>query len=207
MKKVTFILSLVFISFFVFTSCQKGSQGELTDPSVASANRVVAAGNLSLSGRETPVPDIPGACNPNAYIITLESHTQVNGNWEWVWSVQNSNPGNGSNGTVQNLSHWGMQFGACVNIASIINAAYSADGNTWTEFTPGYSVDPSQSCATTPVFKFDYGTTGAAKSYYRLTTTENYTAGSTFGYYKSGVKTGCCTFTFMGLSCDEGDIR
>ena len=33
------------------------------------------------------------ACNPNAYAITLESKTLVNGNWEWVWSVQNPNPG------------------------------------------------------------------------------------------------------------------
>lgn len=161
-----------------------------------------SSGSNSLTGRGS------GTCNPNAYIILLESHTLVNGNWEWVWSVQNSNPGNGNNGTVQNLSHWGMQFGSCFNWSSVVGTAYSADGNTWTGFTPLFQSDPSQACMTTPVLKFDYGTTGSAKSYYKLIVNHDYQVVSTPGYYKSGANTGCCTFNFSGMGCgDDGEIR
>lgn len=197
-------LALLSFAALIITAvaCQKDAisknQSTVTNPAVA------ASAPSGLTGREA------GACNPNAYIITLESRTAVGSNWEWVWSVQNSNPGNGSNGTVQNLSHWGMQFGACFNWSSVVSAAYSADGVTWNGFTPLLQSDPSQACMTTPVLKFDFGTTGSAKSYYKLVVSQNYQAVSVPGYYKSGNITGCCTFTFSGIGCsagDDGDIR
>jgi hypothetical protein len=139
----------------------------------------------------------------------LESRTPINGgNWEWIWSVQNPNPGNGGGGTVQNLSHWGMQFGSCIVWSSVLSAAYSGDGITWTAFTPLYQVDPSQSCMTSPVLKFDFGTIGSAKSYYKLVVSQDYSVGVVPGYYKSGANTGCCVFNFNGISCPyivEGD--
>jgi hypothetical protein len=149
---------------------------------------------------ETEVSKVTGAlCEPNVYVITLESRTQVDGNWEWVWSIRNSNPGNGNNGTGQGISHWGMQFGTCFNGASIVSAAYSADGAVWTGFAPVIQPDNSQTCLETPTLKFDFGTNEAAPSYYKLVVSEDYPVGNTLAYYKSGQR--CCTFSFAGLDC------
>ncbi len=177
-----------------FIACQKDRSGNtiLSTP-------VVTSGEFPTGQKGTP-----GPCNPNAYTITLESRVFNGINWEWVWSVQNPNPGNGSNGTVQNLSHWGMQFGSCFNWSTVVSAAYSADGINWTGFIPSLAPDPSQSCLMTAVLKFDYGTTGSAKTYYQLVLSENYPPGTAAGYYKSGTNTGCCTFTFVGVGCTGG---
>lgn len=147
-----------------------------------------------------------GASDDNAYIVTLESRTLVNGNWEWVWSVYNPNPGGGNNGTAQDMSHWGMQLASCVDWSSVVGAAYSSNGLSWTDFTPVNQTDPSQPCLTSPVLKFNFGTTGSAKSYYRLTVNQDYSEGPAGAYYKSGVKTGCLTFNFIGIT-DCGPVE
>jgi hypothetical protein len=198
------LLSVLTLVLFA-TSCQKDAHSADRN---AAQNLAVTAPVITSTGNILTGKGASGPCNPNAYTITLESRTQVNGNWEWVWSVQNPSPGNGNNGTVQNLSHWGMQFGACFTWTSVVSAAYSADGATWNGFTPQFQSDPSQSCMTTPVLKFDFGTNGSAKSYYKLVVNRDYQAVPTPGYYKSGANTGCCTFTFSGMGCgDDGDIR
>lgn len=174
-------------SILLLTACQRTVQKELVAPADP------------LTGK----PGAPaGPCNPNAYTITLEGITQVGSNWEWVWSVQNPNPGNGNNGTVQDLSHWGMQFGSCFQWSSVVSAAYSSNGTSWHSVSPGLHVDPSQNCLTTPVLKFDYGTSGGNKSYYKLVVNSYYNVGQVPGYYKSGSRTGCCTFQFTGIGCN-----
>ncbi len=158
-----------------------------------------------LQGKETlqankPVP--PATCNSNAYVITLESKTFSSGSWIWIWSVRNPNPGNGNNGTSQDLSHWGMRFGTCLDFSDITGAAYSFNGTTWISFTHEYKVDPSQSCMTVPVLKFNAGTTGTAKTYYRLVISKDYSIdNAATGYYKSGARMPCCTVTFTGVGC------
>lgn len=187
-------------SIITIAACQRTVQKELSEP-----QHEPASSQTTISSRLTT----SGACDPSAYVVTLESRTPVGGNWEWVWSVENSNPGNGNNGTVQDLSHWGMQFGSCFNWSSVVSAAFSANGVNWTAFTPSYQVDPSQSCLVTPVLKFDFGTLGAAKSYYKLVMNQNYPASNeAAAYYKSGNITACCTFYFNGVGClSDGDIR
>lgn len=218
MKTIRLTTLGVMASFLLLAACQRNVTDELisvsktnelvsvnnkeANPAITSESQTVRVDGTQTSSSSPSAPSAP--CNPNAYIITLESHVQIGDNWEWIWSVQNSNPGNGNNGTVQDLSNWGMQFGTCVNFTDVVAAAYSNDGSTWTGFTPSYGVDPSQSCLTTPVLKFDYGTTGSAKTYYRLTLSHNYAVGISSGYYKSGTHTGCCTFNFAGISCDDG---
>jgi hypothetical protein len=203
MKKNQLFLTSSFLSAIILLACQKSVHQDLGFQQSNSLNTVAAA---NTSRGEIPLN--AATCDPTAYVVTLESHTQVGANWEWIWSVQNSNPGNGNGGTFQDLSHWGMQFGPCNVMSSVVGAAYSANGTTWTSFTPLYQIDPSQGCMTTPVFKFDYGTTGSAKSFYKLVLNQNFYVGVSVGYYKSGSKTGCCTFTFDGISCSEdGDIR
>lgn len=150
---------------------------------------------------------------PTPYLITLESVTQVGSNYEWVWSVTNTNPGNGSNGTVQNLSHWDIKLGQCATMADVVSAATSADGITWNSFTPTYEDDQSilNTCSivTGPVLKFDFGTSGAAKSYYKLVINKNLSVDmAANAFYKSGNNTGCGGLCFPGLGCpvpeDEG---
>jgi hypothetical protein len=150
---------------------------------------------------------------PTPYLITLESVTPVGSNYEWVWSVTNTNPGNGSNGTVQDLSHWDITLGQCATMADVVSAAYSADGTTWTPFIPTYEEDPSilNTCSiiTGPVLKFNFGTSGAAKSYYKLVISRNLNVDMAGGaFYKSGNNTGCGGLCFPGLGCpvveDEG---
>jgi outer membrane murein-binding lipoprotein Lpp len=203
MKTTRFAVFSVLASFLLLAGCERNAHLDLP----------AQEGKLSNLQEEiatsTSAQSAAGTCNPNAYIVTLESKTLVGSNWEWIWSVQNSNPGNGTNGTVQDLSHWGMQFGTCFIWPHVVAAAYSFNNTSWTSFTPSYSVDPSQGCVTTPVLKFDVGTSGTARTYYRLTLNHDYPTGPSFGYYKSGQRTGCCTFSFNGVGCpaDDGSDR
>jgi hypothetical protein len=193
MKTARLVAVLICACMITLFSCQRNANDELAfSDNIEVASEVAAA--------KPGVPADP--CNPYAYTVLLESKTPLeNGTWEWVWSVQNPNPGNGSNGTAQDLSHWGMAFESCFNFSHIVDAAYSADGFNWTSFTPYNEVDPSQACYTGPVLKFDYGTTGSNKSYYRITVNSFYRTGLQSGYYKSGGNTGCCTFDFFGVRC------
>ena len=140
------------------------------------------------------------------YAVTLLSRVQSGANWVWTWKVQNTNPGNGSNGTAQGLSHWGFTPGICLNSSVFVSAGYSQNNVTWTNFTPSIGADPSTSSCigNTPVFKFDFGTNGAAPSYFRLVINQDLLPGNVQGYYKSGKKTGCGTFQFVGISCIPG---
>jgi hypothetical protein len=133
-------------------SCQRNSSDYL---SAAKQEKPITITDQPVVFANKPVPG--GICNPDAYSVTLESKTQVDGNWEWVWSIQNLNAGNGSNGTSQDLSNWGMPLGFCVSWESVVGAGYSANGSNWTNFTPAYEVNPSQGCLTVPVIKFEYG--------------------------------------------------
>jgi hypothetical protein len=144
------------------------------------------------------------------YNVLLENIADNgNGTWTWIWSVQNPHPGNGNGGTAQNLSHWGFTLGTCVVWSDVLAAGYSYDGTTWTDFSPNYAVDPSQDCMTQAVLKFDAGTQGSQKTYYRVVLAQSYTVEpASLGYYKSGQRTGCGTFLFTGIGCPgNGDPR
>jgi len=185
MKTIRFTLLGSIASFLILLSCQKNAK-EIAAPGTFQA--LPSVQHQQTNG------------NPYAYVVTLESRTHVDGNWVWIWSVRNSNPGNGHNGTFQNLSHWGLQFDPQVDLSTIIAAGYSADGSTWTGFNPVVAIDGSQNCMIDPVLKFDFGTEGANKSYYKIVTTYDYSEGSATGFYKSGNVTGCAVFTFNGIS-------
>lgn len=199
MKRIQLFAFALVTTSAVFISCSREAH-----ENIASRNSIAPATGSAVPGYIAK-SEGSGECNPNAYVVTLESKTAVAGGWEWVWSVQNPNPGNGNNGTAQNLSHWGMQFGFCFSPSSMVSAGYSADGVSWTNFTPTYQSDPSQSCMTSPVLKFDYGTTGSTKSYYKLVVNTDYATGIANAYYKSGGRTGCCTFSVPSLDCIDNE--
>lgn len=183
-------------SSLLIISCQKNLK-ESTFP--------VKEEQTSISARqENPTPSTSFSV---PYIVELVSHDQVGNNWEWVWSVKNSNPGNGKRGTVQDLSHWGINLGDgnCNYSSEIVGAAYSSNGTNWTTFNPTIKIDPSQSCMTSPVLKFDFGTTGSSKSFYKLIVSNENAAGNVSAYYKSGTNTGCGIFGIESIVC--GSVR
>jgi hypothetical protein len=141
----------------------------------------------------------------NPYSVLLENVINNGDNtWTWIWSITNPNPGNGSDGTAQGLSNWGFTFGACVTASNLVSAGYSADGTNWTDFAPSIAIDPSQTCFTRPVLKFDSGTTDGQKTWYRLTVNKEFPVNNTAtGYFKSGTRTGCGTFNFPGIGCPD----
>jgi hypothetical protein len=186
---------LWFVAIFLMTtiSCSKNADLSIKD-TFTSTNEFVSVDGASSN------PTSIG----NPYSIVLESVTNNGDNtWTWVWSAQNSNPGNGNNGTAQDLSNWGFAFGACVTASNLVSAGYSQNGITWTDFIPQIAIDPSQSCFTRPVVKFELSTNGSQKSWYRLVINKNLPVNNNVsGYYKSGSRTGCGTFTFPGIGCD-----
>src|SRR5262245_6617411 len=95
-----------------------------------------------------------------SYTITLVSIEKVNGNDVWTWTLQNTNPGNGSNGTLQNVSHWDLPLCPAAE-AALVSAEYSFDGINWVSVPIEMERDPSiRVCTTTDVLKFNAGTTG-----------------------------------------------
>ncbi len=146
-----------------------------------------------------PIPTIT-VSNPLPYTVSLLSRKSIgNGQYEWIWSVTNPKPGNGKNGTVQDLSHWGITLGTCATITNVVKAEFSGDGEHWTSFTPQYKQDKSQDCHTSPLLKFDFGTSGSKTSYYRLVLNVNVPSGKVTGLFKSGTNTGCGTFEICGI--------
>jgi hypothetical protein len=152
---------------------------------------------VSLAPKKAPV------CG--SYAVQLVSVQPVGTNFEWVWSVTNPAPGNGSNCTLQNLSHWSLIPNACLTQANIVSAAYSLDGVSWIDLPAVLAVDPSNPCYTGQVLKFDYGTNGSASTYYKLTVSDNYNTGFIGSTFKSGSKTGCHTYgdLVIGPTCGQ----
>ncbi|HZI52898.1 MAG TPA: hypothetical protein VFD56_04325 [Chitinophagaceae bacterium] len=199
MKTNRLILLGTVVSFFAIVSCQRNYKEELLAPETTVNPALNPTVNQQfVQRRANPTT----ASNSEAYTIELIGPNQVNENWEWVWSIKNNNPGNGQNGTVQDLSHWGMSLGSCLDWTSVLSAAYSNDGTNWISFTPAFQVDPS-SCLNVPVLKFDFGTQGSKTSYFRLILNSWYPVGGAVGYYKSGRKSGCIPFYFNGIGCSE----
>ena len=141
------------------------------------------------------------------YTTQLISTQSAGLNTEWIWTVTNPNPGNGLNCTIQNLSHWNLILPSCVTNENIVSAAYSLDGNSWISLPAQIATDPSSTCYSGLVLKFDYGTTGSAPTYYKLVTTGGVVPGPIAAVFKSGSKTGCHTYAdyVVGPVCvDDG---
>src|SRR5688500_11104231 len=107
--------------------------------------------------------------NPSSAVYDAQflSHQQAGSNFEWTWAVSNPNPGNGKNGSLQDLSHWSVAVPEWLSYDDIVAVEYSLDNITWTTLHIQLGTDPSQSCYDGNVIKFDAGTSGTATTYYR----------------------------------------
>ena len=65
-----------------------------------------------------------------AYSVSLLNKSMIGTNEQWTWSLTNTNPGNGSNGTLQDVSHWDIALTPQAE-AALVAAEYSFDGVNW----------------------------------------------------------------------------
>lgn len=200
--------TLGLVLFLMVSSCTDDMidlNNVLQEESIAIQN----ASKSTISGaRIASFSELPLA-GGGLYTVTLESILNNNdGTFTWTWSVLNPNPGNGTNGTVQDLSHWAVTLGTCVTFADVVGGAISSDGTTWVPFTPSWGADASilNTCnvSTGNVLKFNQGTGGSAKSYYQLTINKDVEIDTdVLAYYKSGQNSTCGTFNFPAFGCER----
>ncbi|MFM6976966.1 MAG: hypothetical protein ACKOW2_09000 [Sphingobacteriaceae bacterium] len=191
------IAGIAVATILSFTACKKSSIEQVSPQTVVS--NINSINTTSI----IPASTLPSTSTSSPYLVTLESIVNNgDGTYTWIWSVQNPNPGNGSGGTVQDLSHWNITLGECAKMEDIVSGATSTDGSTWTSFVPLNRIDPSQDCYTDTVLKFDVGTRDTIKTFYQLTVNQNFSINdSVTAVYKSGRNTGCGTFVFSGFGC------
>ena len=189
MKKLLSITCIAIAVMVAVVSCKK----EAKKSSVVKEKLVA---QKCLQGVKSPASTYPY----NVYLFSVTDNQD--GTFTWEWRVRNLTPGNGKDGTVQDLSHWGITLGACVKPENILSGEYSGNGTSWTPFTPEFKVDPSQDCFTEKNVKFDFGTVDSDISYYRLVIDVDVTHTTVTGYYKSGKNTGCGTLTTCGFGCE-----
>lgn len=196
------------VLFFMVSSCSE-DMIDLNNVSQEESIIVQNTPKTTISGaRVAALSELPLA-GGGVYTVTLESVlNNNNGTYTWTWSVFNPNPGNGSNGTAQNLSHWVVTLGNCVLFENVVSGAMSLDNVTWTPFTPTWQPDASflNTCnvSTGNVLKFDMGTSGTAKSYFSLTINKDVEIDTeVLAHYKSGNNTPCGTFNFPGFGCER----
>ncbi|HKC35171.1 MAG TPA: hypothetical protein VKB95_03880 [Chitinophagaceae bacterium] len=158
---------------------------------------VVAALIFGLSAF-TPVKKVNA--NIDSYQISLVDKATDGTNETWTWSLVNPNPGNGNNGTLQNVSHFDIALSANAE-AALVSAEYSFDGITWISVPTEIVRDPSiRQCTTTDVLKFNAGTVGSQPTYYRATFGETFDNNPyATSWINSGSRTGCNMYYFTGV--------
>ena len=193
-------LCIFSLSVILFSACKKSDETGKRELDASKLSSICDGKSIVTSSKQKAAT--LSAEGPTPYTVSLLTRkSNGDGTYTWIWSVSNPNPGNGTNGTVQDLSHWGISLGACAKISDIVSASTSTNGVNWTSFTPEYKQDRSQDCYSGAVLKFDVGTSGTNKTYYKLVVNGNFSSEKVTGIYKSGNRTGCGTFQICGLGC------
>jgi hypothetical protein len=136
----------------------------------------------------------------------IEVSQQGANEYAWTWTVTNPSPGSGSDGTLQNLSHWSMAVGDVMQLSNIVSVSYSTDGIAWNHLPVSLAIDKSQDCYTGTVLKFDYGTVGAEPTYYKLVVNTAFSQTVTLANFKSGKTTGCYNGYVASLGAPGGGV-
>jgi hypothetical protein len=136
------------------------------------------------------------------YIVKLENKIlNKNKTYTWIWSVINSNPGDGTpgSGTAPDLLAWGITLGSCASMSEVIVGSTSPDGVSWKNFNPEINTISDLNTSTKPVLMFQQGTNKSQKSYYKLVVNRNYSiSNSVSAVYKSDSETGILTISGFG---------
>lgn len=137
----------------------------------------------------------------SSYEITRMSTDLVGTSQQWTWKLTNVNPGNGENGTLQDVSHWSIPLSPSAE-AAFVSAEYSFDGITWYTLVVEIERDPSiRVCCTSDVLKFNVGTSGSQPTYYRATFSTSFSTNinATAWVKTGGGRTGCNLYYFEGI--------
>jgi hypothetical protein len=138
----------------------------------------------------------------SSYAVTLIDRSATStAEEQWTWELVNPNPGNGDNGTLQDVSHWDMALPAAAE-AALVAAEYSRDGNSWHSISIEMDRDPSiRACTSIDVLKFPVSTNGSQPVYFRCTFNQkfNYNAWATSYIKTGGGREGCNLYYFGGL--------
>lgn len=143
----------------------------------------------------------------SSYAINLVSKTGTSSGERWTWQLINPNPGNGNNGTLQDVSHWSMAIPPEAE-AALVSAEYSRDGVNWFPVPIEVERDPSiRICTSIDVLKFDVGTIGTDPIYYRATFSEEfqYSAYATSYIKTGGGLKGCNLYYFGGIGSQQSE--
>ena len=163
------------------------------------AAAILTAGIITLSSFNKAEK---ATTNADAYSIQLLASTpdESRGVYEWTWVLTNPNPGNGEDGTLQDVSHFSIALNAAAE-AALVSAEYSFDGITWISIPATVDRDPGiRQCTETDVLKFDAGTVGGEPTYYRATFTEQFSANPyATSWIKTGARSGCNLNFFTGV--------
>ena len=158
---------------------------------------VIAASFISLSA----FVSTKKATAVDAYQIVLISRNTVGANTEWTWSLTNPNPGNGQDGTLQDVSHWSLAMNAQAE-AALVSAEVSNDGVTWQSASTIVDRDPSiKFCTGTDVLKYDAGTSGSSPKYYRANFNADFVVNpfATSWIKTGGGQQGCNLYYYSGM--------
>ena len=170
------------------------------------AAAVLTAGIITLSSFNKAKK---ATTNVDAYSIQLLSNgtdESRGGVQEWTWVLTNPNPGNGTNGTLQNVSHFDIALNAEAE-AALVSAEYSFDGITWVSVPTEVVRDPSiRNCTKVDVLKFNAGTVGDQPTYYRATFSQTFSSNPySTSWINSGSRTGCNMYFFSGVGASSNN--
>ena len=142
---------------------------------------------LGLSQANAQGPWVVTSCG---YRVTtaVTYNSPLPGQSTFTWTVVNTNPGNGkNNGTYKDLGHLDQVYGSCVDATKRLSGG-------------SYGKDPSQSCLTGDVLKFDTGTNGTMPTVYTAVfNSVNYVPVLVNASFKAG--NGCCSGQIYGVGC------
>ncbi|HEY1023751.1 MAG TPA: hypothetical protein VGE26_01200 [Sphingobacteriaceae bacterium] len=184
------------ITSLVYYGCQQEPEPELENP-LAKLSAICDA--KPQMGKQTANETLDEAVPYTVSLLRRKANDD--GTFTWIWSVTNPKPGNGSNGTVQDLSHWGISLGDCASLKDIVQVSTSTDGNNWKNLEVSYKQDKSQDCYSSPVLKFDAGTSNTKTTYYKVILNKDFSVEKRDAYFKSGKNTGCGTFKICAIGC------
>src|SRR5688572_1334566 len=172
---------------------------------VTCAAAILTAGIITLSSFNKAKKT---NANVDAYSIQLltAASDESRGIQEWTWVLSNPNPGDGTNGTLQDVSHFSIALNAEAE-AALVSAEYSFDGITWISIPISVDRDPGiKACTTTDVLKFDAGTTGTQPTYYRASFDQVFASNPySTSWIKTGSRSGCNMYFFTGVGASSNN--
>jgi hypothetical protein len=204
MKQIKLFTSLFIFSLAIAIGCKK--ETEPVKPPIPPEEFIIPeVSNTNLAG------DI---CSKPYEISLVRRGLRADGNWEWIWGVKNTSPGDGTKGTLKDITSFAITLPECIKLSNI-KASYAfvihGPDQYHTGFTPTYQPDNTfKDCSISsvdvtqgkPVVKFNFGTRGNVITYYEIILDKEYPINPNgVCFYKSACST---EGTGVGSSCFPG---